>query len=92
MEHPLGDGRVGHRMTHKLGWPTCRQPVAGGVGEQPKAERAEGSPMTTEATSPRKIWPIDTGESPMSPSAVRGPLPLECSGAGPIWHRSVGLA
>src|SRR5919202_1669437 len=24
MEHPVGDGRVGHRMTHKLGWPTCR--------------------------------------------------------------------
>lgn len=29
MERPLGDGRVGHWMTHKLGWPTWPRPVAG---------------------------------------------------------------
>jgi hypothetical protein len=46
MGHPFGDGRVGHRMTHKLGWPTCRrQRVEGGVGRHPEAERAEGSPV-----------------------------------------------
>jgi len=44
MERPLGDdGRFGHRMTHKLGWPTCRWPVAGGVGEQPEALMVEGA-------------------------------------------------
>ncbi len=36
----------------------------GGVGEQPEAERAKGSPMPNRSDSADEIWPIDTGESP----------------------------
>ena len=64
MEHPFGDGRVGHRMTHKLGWPTCRRLWRGGVGEQPEAERAEGSPVDNRSDAADEILADGAGGLP----------------------------
>jgi hypothetical protein len=62
MERPVVNGRVGHRMTHKLGWPTCATGLwRGGVGRQPEAGRAKGSPVHNRSGAADEIWPTPAG-------------------------------
>ena len=72
MEHPFGDGRVGHRMTHKLGWPTCRRPVAGWCREATGGGARRGLSHDNRSDAADEIWPIDTGGSPKRKESPQG--------------------